>query len=122
MFKLFILETNGIYFGVDESYVQEVPKFKKVHIRVSLKLNPSDRPPERIIRAGSHPGGQSTLYFDVVNNKHVRSENDPEKNSNGIGLINVKQRLQLVYPGKHELVIRETVHDYFVHLVINLAQ
>lgn len=62
-----------------------------------------------------------TLYFDVFNTKHVRSENDPEKNSNGIGLVNVRQRLQLVYPGRHELVIRETQHDYFVHLVINLA-
>ncbi|MBT1705757.1 histidine kinase [Fulvivirgaceae bacterium PWU20] len=64
---------------------------------------------------------QNTLYFDVFNTKHVRSENDPEKNSNGIGLMNVKQRLQLVYPNKHELVIRETAHDYFVHLVITLA-
>ncbi len=36
-FKLFILETNGIYFGIDESYVKEVSKFKKAHIRVSLK-------------------------------------------------------------------------------------
>ena len=64
---------------------------------------------------------ESTLYFDVFNTKHVRSENDPEKNSNGIGLVNVKQRLQLVYPGKHELVIRETANDYFVHLVITLV-
>ena len=64
---------------------------------------------------------ESTLYFDVFNAKHVRSENDPEKNSNGIGLVNVRQRLQLVYPGKHELVIRETAHDYFVHLVITLV-
>jgi len=37
MFKLFILETNGIYFGIDESYVEEVSKFRKVHVRVSLK-------------------------------------------------------------------------------------
>lgn len=65
---------------------------------------------------------QSNLYFDVFNTKHVRSENDPEKHSNGIGLVNVRQRLQLVYPGKHELVIRETTHDYFVHLVINLGE
>ena len=36
-FKLFILETNGIYFGIDEGYVEAVSKFKKVHIRVSLK-------------------------------------------------------------------------------------
>jgi len=33
----FILETNGILFGHDESYVKELKKFKNVHIRVSLK-------------------------------------------------------------------------------------
>ncbi|MBX2917576.1 MAG: histidine kinase [Cyclobacteriaceae bacterium] len=64
---------------------------------------------------------QTTLYFDVFNTKHIRSEHDPEKHNNGIGLTNVKQRLQLVYPGKHELIIRETTHDYYVHLVINFA-
>lgn len=37
MFKLFILETNGVYFGIDENYVKQVSKFKKVHVRVSLK-------------------------------------------------------------------------------------
>ena len=37
MFKLFILETNAIYFGIDQSYVKEVSKFRKVHVRVSLK-------------------------------------------------------------------------------------
>jgi uncharacterized Fe-S cluster-containing radical SAM superfamily protein len=36
-FGLFILETNGILFGADESYVKDVSKFKKPHIRVSLK-------------------------------------------------------------------------------------
>jgi uncharacterized Fe-S cluster-containing radical SAM superfamily protein len=36
-YKLFILETNGIPFGVDEDYVKKVSEFKKVHVRVSLK-------------------------------------------------------------------------------------
>lgn len=36
-FKLFILETNGIYFGIDKDYVQAVSKFTKPHIRVGLK-------------------------------------------------------------------------------------
>jgi uncharacterized Fe-S cluster-containing radical SAM superfamily protein len=36
-FKLFILETNGILFGVDENYVKKISRFKKVHVRVSLK-------------------------------------------------------------------------------------
>ena len=35
--SLFILETNGILFGADTSYVKEVSQFKKVHIRISLK-------------------------------------------------------------------------------------
>ncbi len=33
----FILETNGILFGHDETYVKELKKFQGVHIRVSLK-------------------------------------------------------------------------------------
>ncbi|HEX8315517.1 MAG TPA: histidine kinase [Flavisolibacter sp.] len=62
----------------------------------------------------------NTLYFDVFNNKHLKQESDPEKNKSGIGLNNVKQRLKLLYPGKHELIIRETGKDFFVHLTIGL--
>jgi hypothetical protein len=62
-----------------------------------------------------------TLYFDVYNSKHEKPENDPEKNKSGIGLNNVKQRLQLAYPNRHELVIRETQKEFFVHLTIQLS-
>ncbi|HEU5291169.1 MAG TPA: histidine kinase [Cyclobacteriaceae bacterium] len=89
---------------IENAFKHGISLREESHVRISLELK------------------KSTLYFDVFNNKHERSENDPEKNSNGIGLVNVKQRLQLVYPGKHELVIRETTYDYFVHLVINLGQ
>lgn len=34
---LFILETNGLLFGADKSYAEEVSKFRNVYIRVSLK-------------------------------------------------------------------------------------
>jgi uncharacterized Fe-S cluster-containing radical SAM superfamily protein len=36
-FGLFILETNGVLFGVDKDYVQAVSRFKKLHVRISLK-------------------------------------------------------------------------------------
>lgn len=36
-FGLFILETNGILFGADETYVRELSNFTKPHIRLSLK-------------------------------------------------------------------------------------
>lgn len=35
--KLFILETNGIIFGIDRDFVKEVLKFSKVYVRLSLK-------------------------------------------------------------------------------------
>ena len=60
------------------------------------------------------------LFFDVYNNVHPKSGGDPEKNNTGIGLENVKQRLQLLYPDKHELLIRETSKEYFIHLTIEL--
>lgn len=63
----------------------------------------------------------NTLYFDVYNSKHNKPDNDPEKHKSGIGLNNVKQRLQLLYPNKHELIIRETGKDFFIHLTIQLT-
>jgi sensor histidine kinase YesM len=60
------------------------------------------------------------LYFDISNSKHPRPENDPEEGRNGIGLVNVKERLALLYKNKHELVIRETGKDFFVHLTLHL--
>ena len=40
--SLFILETNGILFGADSSYVKEVSQFKKVHTRISLKAGTAE--------------------------------------------------------------------------------
>lgn len=62
----------------------------------------------------------TTLYFDVLNSTHPKNGNDPEKNSNGIGIANVRYRLQHLYPGKHQITIRETTRDFFVHLKVDL--
>jgi len=63
---------------------------------------------------------ENTLYFDVHNSIHIKSDNDPEKLKSGIGLANVKQRLALLYRGKHELIIRESAKEFFIHLTIQL--
>jgi sensor histidine kinase YesM len=62
------------------------------------------------------------LYLDVSNSINKGSENDPERLHGGIGLQNVKQRLSLLYPGQHELLIRENAKEFFVHLTIDLSE
>lgn len=62
----------------------------------------------------------NTLYFDVHNSIHLKPVNDPEKLESGIGLNNVKQRLVLQYPEKHELIIRENAKEFFIHLTLQL--
>ncbi|SNS13758.1 Histidine kinase [Belliella buryatensis] len=61
-----------------------------------------------------------SVHLDVNNSIHRSNEEDPEKKASGIGLENVKQRLQLLYPNKHELIIRENELEYFVHLSVKL--
>jgi two-component system, LytTR family, sensor kinase len=61
-----------------------------------------------------------SLNFDVSNSVHQKNGNDPEKDKSGIGLENVKERLKLLYPGKHELIIRETGKEFFVHLTLSV--
>jgi two-component system LytT family sensor kinase len=60
------------------------------------------------------------LKFNVRNSKHAVTDHDPEQANNGIGLNNVRQRLELLYPGGHELTIRETPEEFFVQLSISL--
>ena len=64
---------------------------------------------------------ENKLYYDVYNSIHHSTKNDPEVEQHGVGLENVKQRLQLLYPQKHELIIRETIKEYFIHLTIKLS-
>ncbi|HLN21145.1 MAG TPA: histidine kinase [Bacteroidales bacterium] len=60
----------------------------------------------------------SELNFTCTNSKTARSILDKKQ---GIGLDNVKKRLQLLFPGKHGLNINETDMDYNVNLKIMLA-
>lgn len=61
-----------------------------------------------------------TVHLDINNSIHRSAGEDPEKRASGIGLSNVKQRLKLLYPDRHELIIRENELEYFVHLSIQL--
>jgi len=61
---------------------------------------------------------EGKVYFDVHNSIHRKPETDPERRHSGVGLENVRQRLAMLYPDRHDLVIRETTQEFFVHLTI----
>jgi len=58
------------------------------------------------------------LIFTCINPKYNAKKMDDEEN--GIGLENVKRRLDLLYPGKHLLEIFEDERKYFVKLEIDV--
>lgn len=99
--------------------VQIAPMLLIPFVENAFKHGISFREPSHI-KVALEVRGQ-VLDFDVYNSKHLRADSDPEKDKSGIGLANVKQRLALLYPGKHELIIRETGKEFFVHLTIQLT-
>ena len=59
----------------------------------------------------------SGLVFSVSNRKFEQGEKD----STGIGINNVKRRLQLLYNGKHELQILDKADSFFIKLIIQFT-
>lgn len=87
---------------VENAFKHGISLVNPSHIKVTLQTN------------------ADTLYFDVHNSIHIRNDNDPEKGQSGIGLENVKQRLILLYPNRHDLIIRESAKEFFIHLTVQL--
>jgi sensor histidine kinase YesM len=63
--------------------------------------------------------GKECIY-QVENSKILTSKPEAEEKS-GIGLQNVRRRLDLSYPGKHTLVMEDKSDRYFVQLNITLS-
>jgi sensor histidine kinase YesM len=62
---------------------------------------------------------ETELIFQATNPKSPQRE--PRNGDNGgIGLSNIRKRLNLLYPGRHELVIHDEAHKFTVILTISL--
>jgi hypothetical protein len=61
---------------------------------------------------------ENVLDMNLSNSKplQVASQN----HGNGIGLKNVQKRLQILYPGQHELIIKSTDETFSIHMQIPL--
>lgn len=74
----------------------------KNHIDIKLKLT-----------------GKSLQY--VVSNSRANLEMAKENEANGIGLVNVKRRLQLLYPNAHTLEIIQDQLNHYIKLDLRLS-
>ena len=62
---------------------------------------------------------KNSISLQVINSKSVIS---PRKNSNsGLGLVNTKKRLEILYSNSYKLDIKETENIYQIDLQINLV-
>lgn len=106
--------------NIDESQCQHeiAPMLLIPFVENAFKHGISLRHRSRIVISLSCTAEQ--IFFDVYNSVHPRPENDPEREGMGIGLNNVKERLALLYPHRHELSIRHTATEFFVHLTIDV--
>jgi sensor histidine kinase YesM len=63
----------------------------------------------------------SILLFRLINTKPEKGTGITGVTNHGLGLKNVRKRLELIYPGLHELRISEQDINYSIMLKINLA-
>jgi LytS/YehU family sensor histidine kinase len=63
---------------------------------------------------------KSSLSFRCANSL-VPPKEEVEDSNSGIGLENVKKRLNLLFPGKHDLKISQTTDTFEVELLINFG-
>ena len=85
---------------------------------------------ENCFKHGSSPDPDSPwikILIRVRNDNFMfkASNSIPEANSRnreiveGVGLLNIKRRLELIYPGKHQLQILKENDEFFVKLIIH---
>jgi two-component system, LytTR family, sensor kinase len=63
---------------------------------------------------------EGVLVFEVKNKFNRETDTSKDDNS-GIGLSNVRSRLTLLYPGRHDLVIHSDNNLFSIHLTLKLV-
>ena len=61
-----------------------------------------------------------SINMNIKNSKSQTKPKAPSKISGGVGLVNVKRRLNLLYSEEYQLSIKDTPNEYAVNIDINL--
>ncbi len=62
------------------------------------------------------------VILSVINSKYAADSKETRRKDSGIGLVNIKQRLDILYAGRYSLSINETETTYSITLQISLNE
>lgn len=120
---LFILETNGILLGADRKYVEELSKFKNLHVRVCLKgCNPEEfsmltgakKGFEYQIKALEHlRDKQMSFNIALVSTKKDRKQFYDKLVEMDLGKIMIEEEEIKLYPLVRKRLSGEGILHYF---------
>lgn len=138
-YQLYDSSRERILLTKDIAFIQNLLELEKIRkndftyeIHTEGNMDNLNLPPfifipfvENAIKHGASTVGHSylTLYFRVTDRQlHFTSENSkPLVKTNsigGLGLKNIRRRLELLYPGNHTLEIIDKKDKYFANLII----
>jgi two-component system LytT family sensor kinase len=63
-----------------------------------------------------------TLYFRIENDFVEKIDKGKKNKEGGVGIINTKKRLKLLYPDRHSLIIKNDNHKFCVEIIIKLKK
>lgn len=119
----FILETNGILLGSDESYVDQLSNFRNLHVRVCFKgcdaeeftwLTGAKRGFEYQLKSLEYLRDKGLSFnIAVVSIKGNKLEFYKKLRDMGLGKIMVEEEEIKLYPQVEERLKREGIIDYF---------
>ncbi|MHA4894846.1 sensor histidine kinase [Pedobacter sp. PWIIR3] len=112
-------ESTSVELSIDESAGSQliVPMLLIPFVENAFKHGV--QPPEKSWVKISLTCKSQEIRFEVRNSLFNAATNDPEAEYSGIGLPNVRERLNLFYPGKHELSYGIQNQEFVAVLIIN---
>lgn len=118
--KLRLSDQAAINFKVtgDVSAAEIVPLILITFLENAFKHGVSSTNDSAWVKVGINVKG-NVLDYSVENSKSSAAGTLTEKS--GIGLVNVRRRLDLLYPNKYELDVSDEKDRYYIHLKLDLG-